>query len=142
MTLHLIKLCVGIDSIEHLQEVQKKRRGRRKYNYHYTRQTPKRGEEILDGGSLYWVIKGWIRVRQPIVALDQVVLEDEGPHCRISLDPALVLVEPASRKAFQGWRYFPSDQAPPDFKAGKGKGKASAMMPTELIAELKQLGIL
>lgn len=142
MSLHLIKLCVGIESVEHLQKVQKQRRGRRKVNYHYTRQTPQRGAEILAGGSLYWVIKGWIRVRQPIVALDQVVLEDEGPHCRISLDPQLVPVEPQPRKAFQGWRYLAADEAPADLRAGGGKAKGGQPMPPELIAELKQLGIL
>ncbi|MCW5731787.1 MAG: DUF1489 domain-containing protein [Alphaproteobacteria bacterium] len=140
MTLNLIKLCVGIDSIEHLQKVQKQRRGRRKVNYHYTRQMPQRGEEIVGRGSIYWVIKGFIRVRQPILALDIVHLEEEGRHCRISLDPALVAVEPTPFRAFQGWRYLEPKDAPPDLKGGGGKARAA--MPPELIAELKQLGLL
>jgi len=76
------------------------------------------------------------------VALDQVVLEDEGPHCRISLDPILVPVEPQPRKAFQGWRYLAADEAPADLRSGGGKAKGGQPMPPELIAELKQLGIL
>lgn len=140
MALHLLKVCVGIDSIEHLAEVQKQRRGRRKVIWHYTRQLPQRAEEILAGGSIYWIIKGFVRVRQRIVGIDEVHLEEEGRYCRLSLDPTLVSTEPQARRPHQGWRYLEAADAPPDLKAGKrSKGET---LPPQLIAELKELGLL
>lgn len=140
MALHLLKVCVGIDSIDHLARVQKQRRGRRKTNWHHTRQMPSRAEEILAGGSIYWIIKGFVRVRQRIVGIDEVHLEEEGRYCRLSLDPVLVPTEPQSRRPHQGWRYLEPADAPADLKAGKrGEGQA---LPAQLIAELKELGLL
>jgi len=72
--LHLIKLCVGVDSLEELAGWQKKRlaekkkKGQKPELIHVTRQTPKRAAELLDGGSLYWVIKGQIAARQRLIA--------------------------------------------------------------------------
>lgn len=138
--LHIIKLCVGVDSIEHLAELQKaRRRKNQKYSYHYTRMMPGRAGEILAGGSMYWVIRGLIRVRQRIMALDTVHLEDRGRHCRISLHPDLIPVEPTPRKPHQGWRYFPATDVPIDLKRRKN---GQPVMPPEMIAELKQLGLL
>lgn len=141
MALHLLKVCVGIESIEHLTQVQKERRGRRKVNYHFTRQMPQRAEEIVGSGSLYWIIKGLVRVRQPIVAIDSVVLEEDGRYCRLSLAPALVATDPQPRRPHQGWRYLTPEDAPADL--GKGpQGKGGEAMPPELLAELRSLGLL
>ncbi|HYM32542.1 MAG TPA: DUF1489 domain-containing protein [Candidatus Cybelea sp.] len=140
MTLHLLKLCVGIDSIEELARWQKKKRRKSAVgSYHYTRNFPKRDEEILDGGSMYWVIKGFVRVRQRIIALDTVHLQEEGRYCRITLHKKLVPTVPQPRKPHQGWRYLEPADAPPDLDP---KGKGERAMPAELLAELKMLGLL
>jgi len=141
MPLHLLKVCVGIESIEHLTRVQKERRGRRRVNHHFTRQMPQRAGEIVGSGSLYWIIKGLVRVRQAIVAIDSVVLEEDGRYCRLSLDPQLVPTDPQPRRPHQGWRYLSPEDAPADL--GKGpKRKGGEAMPPELLAELRSLGLL
>ena len=144
MTLHLIKLCVGADSIEDLADWQKKRAAERKKNggpkdiMHITRMTPKRGDELLAGGSIYWVIKGQIAVRQKLVALKPVVREGV-PHCALVLDKKLVPTVRRTHRAFQGWRYLADHEAPPDLGAGAGE---IAEMPEELRRELRELGLL
>src|SRR5665213_3625118 len=107
VALHLIKLCVGADSVADLAAWQKQRLAERKRAggpaeiRHVTRQTPKRAEDLLDGGSLYWVVKGQIAVRQRILALKPVT-EDGVPHCAIVLDKDLVPTVRRGHRAFQG----------------------------------------
>jgi hypothetical protein len=141
VTLHLIKLCVGADTIQDLADWQKKRRAERKKKsgdgdtLHITRMTPKRGDELLKGGSLYWVIKGQIAVRQKLLALKPVVREGV-PHCALVLDEKLVPTVRRTHRAFQGWRYFDSKDVPRDLKAG------DKSIPEKLRAELTDLGLL
>ena len=141
MTLHLIKLCVGADSIEDLANWQKKRAAERKKKggkgeiMHVTRMTPKRSDELLDGGSLYWVIKGQIAVRQRLLALKPVTREGV-PHCAFVLDKKLVPTVRRAHRAFQGWRYFDPKDAPRDLKA------TDKSIPDALRAELTELGLL
>jgi len=141
VTLHLIKLCVGADSIEDLAEWQKKRAAERKKKggtgevLHITRMTPKRADELLKGGSLYWVIKGQIAVRQKLLALKPVVREGV-PHCALVLDIKLVPTARRTHRAFQGWRYFDGSDAPRDLKA------ADKSIPDRLRTELTDLGLL
>lgn len=145
MTVHLVKLCVGCDSIEDLEAWQKKRLAdqRRKgvkkpVLRHVTRNTPKRAAEIVDGGSIYWVIKGVIRVRQRIVDTKAVVLDGE-PHCALILDRKLVRVVPRGMRAFQGWRYLEASAAPADL----GERKDGLVdMPPQMIDALRELGLL
>lgn len=140
MPLHLLKLCVGIDSIEELAHWQaKKRRKGAKGSYHFTRNFPKRADEILGGGSIYWVIKGFVRVRQRIIAIDSVQREEEGRFCRLTLHKDLRPTVPQPRKPHQGWRYLEPAEAPLDLNP---RGKGEAAMPPELLAELKSLGLL
>ncbi len=140
MSLHLIKVCVGIESIAHLAEVQKgRRKGGRDAVVHYTRHMPKRAEELLDGGSMYWIVKGLIAVRQRLVGFATEHFEEEGAYCAIRLDRKLVPVEPRPRRPHQGWRYFPGDEAPGDLVAGKGD---AGKMPATMLSELKQLGLI
>lgn len=145
MTLHLIKLCVGADSITHLRDWQAERLERRRkageepFLAHRTRQMPRRRDRILDGGSLYWVIKGVIQVRQRIVDLRSVKCEDGITRCDIALDPTLVATRTRRRRAFQGWRYFEPADAPPDLGVA---GSGEEDMPAELRAELIELGLL
>ena len=142
MTLHLIKLCVGAESIADLAEWQAERRaerakrGERAENFHVTRQTPKRAAELLDGGSLYWVIKGQIAVRQRLLELRQIVREGE-PRCALILDSELVPVLRRHHRPFQGWRYLKPEDAPRDLRRGE-----AAEMPEELRAELVALGLI
>ena len=143
MTLHLIKLCVGCDSIEDLAQWQKKRladlkkKGRKPELIHVTRMTPKRSEELLDGGSLYWVIKGQIAVRQRLLEL-RPVTKNGVPHCGLVYDRELVYLIPRICRPFQGWRYLAAKDAPPDARSVKG-GKH---LPPQLRAELAALGLL
>jgi hypothetical protein len=141
--LHLIKLCVGVDSLEELAGRQKKRlaekkkKGQKPELVHITRQTPKRAAELLDGGSLYWVIKGQIAARQRLVEL-RAVTRNGVPHCGLVYDRKLVPVMRRSRAAFQGWRYFEPKDAPADVCGLKGaKG-----LPEALQQELAALGLL
>jgi hypothetical protein len=147
MGLHLIKLCVGAESIEDLAAWQARRlRERRKAGerkprlWHRTLQMPKRRAELLEGGSLYWVIKGIVQVRQPLVDITQGTKDDGTPCCLLILDRALVPVAPVPRRAFQGWRYLDAAEAPPDLKPGSRRGVAG--MPAKLRQELAALGLL
>ena len=135
MALHLIKLCVGVDSVDELRDwrTEQKRLGRPPVVH--TRQSPKRCDEVGDGGSLYWVIKGVVRCRQSILGIE--TLEDGlRTRCEILLDDALVLTEPLPRRAFQGWRYLDSSEAPADLDPSIG-----AELPSDMAAELRALGV-
>jgi hypothetical protein len=145
MTLHLVKLCVGAASIEDLAVWQRKRLTEQKKSrekprlFHTTFQTPKRQAQLLDGGSLYWVIKGVIQVRQRIVGFDEGHKADGSRCCLILLDAALVPVRPLSRRAFQGWRYFDPADAPPDLNRGDRKLSG---LPPKMRRDLADLGLL
>ncbi len=146
MTLHLIKLCVGCDSIADLRRWQKqriaaaKRRGRRYAPRHWTRMMPKRRDEILDGGSLYWVIQGYVAVRQRIVGLDRRIDKDGRAYCRISFAKTLIPVAPRKHRPFQGWRYLAAKEAPPDLAAGQRSSEK--LPPARMLAELSELGLI
>ncbi|MCP1199317.1 DUF1489 family protein [Notoacmeibacter sp. MSK16QG-6] len=141
MALHLIKLCVGVDSIADLQRSVDRRIGKgaggpELEQIHSTRMMPKRADEILDGGSLYWVIKGSVQVRQRILELRPLSGADGLKRCGIVLEPVLHPVRPVPRRVFQGWRYLPADDAPPDLSAD-----AAEDVPPELMAQLVSLGL-
>ncbi len=146
MTLHLLKLCVGSDDVAALrawqgeEAAEARRRGERYVPSHWTRMMPKRRDEILDGGSLYWVMSGMIAVRQRIVGLEPEVDENGRPFCRILFARRLVLVEPRPHRPFQGWRYLEAVDAPPDLTAVAGPGTRSP--PARMLAELRALGLL
>jgi hypothetical protein len=150
MTLHLVKLCVGAASIDDLETWQTsrleiaRRLGLPARIEHTTFQTPKRQAELLDGGSLYWVIKGAIAVRQRIVGFDAGVKEDGSACCLILLDRELVPVRPVRRRPFQGWRYLDGADAPADIPGGRSGAAASDIsdMSATLRRELAELGLL
>jgi len=145
VTLHIIKLCVGIDSVDELAKWQKHRLAQlRKRNpkarlRHVTRMTPKREDDVLDGGSLYWVIKGYVRVRQRIVGLRATHNQAGEPACAIELDRKLVKTQLAAWRPFQGWRYLGPEAAPPDLPP---RAKGDDELPAKLAAELRDLGLL
>jgi hypothetical protein len=145
MTLHLIKLSVGTDSVQDLQDWinrklrDKRRRGRRPERIHTTRMFPKRAEELLDGGSIYWVIRGEILCRERILDIRSVIDRDGISRCQLVLDPKCILVQPRPYRAFQGWRYLEAKEAPPDLdRAAPG----ARNMPESLRRELRELGLL
>ena len=143
MTVHLIKLCVGCDSIADLAEwidwkLGEMRKTRQKpEQFHVTRMVPKRQDELLDGGSLYWVIKGQIAARQKLLEFRDVK-KNGVPHCGLVYDKVLVPVVARPRRAFQGWRYLPADEAPPDLARTRG----AKDLPEALQRELAALGLL
>jgi len=127
MTVHLIKLCVGVDNVAELHAWQTERldslRRQRKTpeHCHRTMQTPRRRDEVLNGGSLYWVIRGVILVRQRV------------------LDPGLIATRPQARRAFQGWRYLDAADAPQDLRALDAR---HADMPSGMREELRELRLI
>jgi hypothetical protein len=138
MALHLLKLCVGVESIDDLKQWLRDVRQGRDTLDHTTRMFPKRRDEILSGGSLYWVIKGMILCRQPIADLVAVRGKDGIMRCRIDFKAKIIPVRPAPRRAFQGWRYLEDRDAPPDLS-----GTQSATgMPPAMRRELAELGLL
>lgn len=145
MPLHMVKMAVGIDSLDHLAAVQKQRRATLKAErgkpilIHKTRTYPKRAEEILAGGSMFWIVKGFVRVRQRILGLERTKDAEGKPRCEIRLDPKLVRTVPMAHKPMQGWRYLEDRDAPKDLT---GRGDATADMPPEMLAELRKLGLL
>lgn len=114
MTLHIVKLCVGVGSIEDLADRQKQRLSKGDPLFHRTRMSPRRRDELVGGGSIYWVIKGQICVRQRLADIRETKADDGLSYCEFVLDKDLINVRPTPRRAFQGWRYLNADDAPPD----------------------------
>lgn len=142
MTLHLIKLCVGCDSVEDLAEWidwrlnDLKRQRKKPEHVHVTRMVPKRIAELLDGGSLYWVIKGSVQARQRLTAIEPFTDADGIGRCRLVLEPKVVATDWQPKRAFQGWRYYEAKDVPPDLREGQGSD-----LPPKLRAELAELGL-
>ncbi|MBX6370033.1 MAG: DUF1489 domain-containing protein [Rhodospirillales bacterium] len=139
MALHLIKLCVGIDDLEELEALRAKRRKTEKRLFVHTRNTPKRREELLDGGSLFWVIRSQIRARQRILGITSDVDEEGRPHCLIELDWKVIPTEVVPWKPFQGWRYLEAKDAPPDRFFGLAEDDD---LPPAMARELRELGLI
>ncbi len=135
MTLHMIKLCVGCDTVEELLDWRKEHSGQAPEWRLRTRQTPKRAGELIDGGSLYRVFKGLILCRQDILKVETVG-EGVQARCEIVLGAEVVQVTPAPRRAFQGWRYLTTEDAPPDLSSD---GDMLAVPPA-LVARLREIG--
>ena len=144
MSVHLIKLCVGAESIDDLEEwiaervAERRKRGERLLSLHVTRMTPKRGGELLDGGSLYWVIRGQLAARQKLEDIESFAGADGIGRCRLWMEPRVTPVLPRPYRPFQGWRYLDAADAPPDLRGGD----EVAAMPEALRRELSSLGLL
>jgi hypothetical protein len=146
MTVHLVKLCVGVDTMQELKVWQTERLKRLKRARktppelcHRTLQAPRRRDEVLDGGSLYWVIKGIILVRQRVLDLRPDVKDDGTACCGIVLDPELVATRAQARRAFQGWRYLSVTDAPSDLRAVEDD---DGEMPRAMRADLRELRLI
>lgn len=142
MTLHLIKLCVGAASIDNLAAwierrlVDKRAAGLPVEHFHTTRMVPRRVDDLLDGGSLYWVIKRNVQVRQKLLEVRPFTDNEGIGRCRLVLEPKLVPTEWQPKRAFQGWRYFEPEDVPRDLK-----GSRRNQLPPALAAELAGLGL-
>ena len=145
MALHLIKLCVGADSIRDLQDwikerlAEKRRKKQAPEHIHTTRMMPTRAGELLDGGSLYWVIRGEITCRQALADIREYKDKEGVRRCQLVLSPKVVPVVPRPRGPFQGWRYLNGKDAPADLTRG---AKGLAKLPEEMRRELRELGLL
>jgi hypothetical protein len=143
MALHLLKLCVGCDSIQDLEAwIAEKRRmtgGSLAEHIHTTRMVPKRGKALLDGGSLYWVIKGQLACRQRLLDVRPFTDAEGIGRCRLVLEPIVLPVRPRPYRPFQGWRYLEPDDAPPDLG---GEGAEVGLLPEGMRRELVALGLL
>jgi hypothetical protein len=135
MTLSLVKLCVGCDTVDELLAWWQAEIGEDQPWKMRTRQTPKRAAELIDGGSLYRVYKGFILSRQTIWAVETV---GAGPaaRCEVTLDPNVILTVPTPRRAFQGWRYLEGKDAPADL----GPVGGTLEVPMELARQLREIG--
>ena len=127
--LHLIKLCVGVSDVEWLE--------RRAQNGQplvvHTRMTPKRAAEVEDGGSLFWVVKGVVGCRQPVMDI-RTIGEGKTSRCEITLEPRVIRTAPLVRRPFQGWRYFDKD-VPADLET-----VGETDLPDEFVRELRTIG--
>jgi hypothetical protein len=138
--INILKLCVGADSIDDLTDWQHSQRARWPEGraVHVTRMWPKREAEVLDGGSLYWVIKGVILCRQHILGLEQVLGTDGITRCALVLDAEVIRTEAAPRRPFQGWRYLDPVESPRDLMKGREREEA---LPPALAQALAEIGL-
>ena len=139
--LNIVKLSVGSENIAMLKEWQQARRDQLKikYSLHITRMWPKREKELLDGGSIYWVIKGAIQLRQQLIGFDEIIGADGIRRCGFKLDPELIPTTKALRRPFQGWRYLKSEDSPSDLSTNR---EADDDLPEEMQQTLARLGVL
>ncbi|MBC7477633.1 MAG: DUF1489 domain-containing protein [Pseudorhodobacter sp.] len=140
MSLNILKLCVGCESVDdligwHRSHPSAFATGER---LHVTRMWPKRQDEVLDGGSLYWVIKGVILCRQTILRLDEMTGADGIRRCGLVLDPQVTRTEAAPRRPFQGWRYLDPTDSPPDLR---GTARDEPTLPPAMAMALAELGV-
>ena len=144
MTGHLLKLAVGVTDIHHLRRLQAGRRHEiagRTVIYGYTRRKPRRVAEVCAGGSIYWVVKGFIQVRQRILDLVDELDEEGRLFCRFHFDPKLVPTESRPHRPMQGWRYLAPSDAPADLDQAVEVGDGDRL-PPEMLRELKSLGVI
>lgn len=143
--LHLVKLCVGADEVADLGAWQKARSAERRAEgldprpRHVTRMPPRRADELLAGGSLFWVFRGVIRARQRLLAIDPIICDDGLTRYELVLDAKLTPTEPVSRRPFQGWRYLSPADAPADLDLGMAKKAAG--LPLALREAVAEYGV-
>ena len=136
-SLNIVKLCVGCDSPTELEAWQNQR-WQGLAPQHVTRMWPKREAELLDGGSIYWVFKGVMMARQRLTGLEERIGENGIRRCALILDPPLIRVIATPRRPFQGWRYLPGSEAPPDLPAGR---EADDALPASIAQALAEMGL-
>ena len=144
MTIHLLRMAVRVESVAKLKQLQAERlvqsaAENKSELYTYTRNIPKRMDELIDDGSIYWVIKKYIKVRQRILGIERHTNEEGRAYCAIQIDPELKQVIARRQKAFQGWRYLKPEDIPVDLHPSQSK---VANLPSALADELRELGLI
>jgi hypothetical protein len=134
--LHLLKLAVGINDIDQLRQIREARAAERGGNWVYTRNHPRRAQEVLAGGSIYWVIRGQIRVRQRVIGFRGERDDNGRGYCLIDVDAKLVATLSRTWRPFQGWRYLSPADAPPD------RSTPAQLPSNQMLAELRALGLI
>lgn len=147
MTIHLLRTAAGINDLDELHAIQTHFRTRVDHVggpvvVITTRRAPTRADEMLDGGSVYWIIRGSIQARQTIRDITTVLDPDGQSVCQILIDPAIMLVSPVPQPAIQGWRYLDPARAPRDTLAYRAGVEQGDTMPEHMARELKALGLL
>jgi hypothetical protein len=140
--LHILKLAVGVRDVTHLREIQARRAVAEPPLRHQTRMMPKRAAEVTSGGSLYWVVTGFVQVRQRIVEIREDRWDDGTECAGLVLDPELVPVAARPVKPFQGWRYLSAEAAPADVAEGSAAAEGLDALPARMREELRALGLL
>ena len=144
MTIHLLRMAVRVESVSNLKQLQAERlvqsaAENKSGLYTYTRNIPKRMDELIHDGSIYWVIKKYIKVRQRILGIERHTNEEGKAYCAIQIDPELKQVVARRQKAFQGWRYLKPEDIPVDLRPSQSK---VANLPSALADELRELGLI
>ena len=144
MTIHLLRMAVRVESVAKLKQLQAERlvqsaAENKSELYTYTRNIPKRMDELIDDGSIYWVIKKYIKVRQRILGIERHTNEEGRAYCAIQIDPELKQVVARRQKAFQGWRYLKPEDIPIDLHSPHSK---VTNLPSSLADELRELGLI
>ena len=137
--LHLIKLSVGPKDVAALAAIQQDRLRTDPPLRAWTRMFPKRIDELTDGGSIYWVVAGFVRVRQRILEIREEDWDDGTRCAALVLDPVLVPVEARPAKPFQGWRYLKPEEAPPDVAQERPVAQGLDLLPPKLRRDLAEL---
>ena len=138
--LHLVKMAVGAADVEELRRFRAQRHAERGASWVYTRNHPRRAEAVLDGGSLYWVVKGQIRARQRVTGFESKRDDNGRAYCLIITDPEFIVTLPRAFRPFQGWRYLLPSDVPKDAPGGPD-GDFPAM-PDHMLSELRELGLI
>ncbi|MEM9577473.1 MAG: DUF1489 domain-containing protein [Pseudomonadota bacterium] len=140
-SVHLVKLSVGTETVDDLAAWQATKRAQASDGLprHVTRMWPRREAEVLNGGSIYWVIKGVIQCRQRIDRLNEYIGQDGIRRCAIVLDPEIIRTQSSLKRPFQGWRYLDVADAPPDLPKGRSSEEP---LPVELNRALAEIGVL
>ena len=137
MTMHMVKLCVGAESMDDMIAWQARQMRTLPYPVHHTRAYPKQAEALLNGGSIYWVVRRAIRFRQRIIDICKVEGEDGRAMCQLHFDPDLIQTYAQPKRPFQGWRYLKPNDAPRDLRSGE----RACDIPPDLDTALKAAGV-
>ena len=137
---HLMKLAVGVPSLDEFESRIEMRRLSGNRMQVWTRSFPKRADEVVGTGSLFWVVAGLLSARQTIVAIEEDTYDDGSRCARIEVEPVLIRISPLRMRPFQGWRYLQPEAAPTDLD--RGGMNAAATLPPALARDLRELCLL
>ena len=138
MSYHLKKIAVGIASIDRLKIRQRMIFETYGKIIHSTRNMPKQKADLIKTGSIFWIIKRYVLVRQKIVSIVPVIRDDGSKGCEIELDKNLIKVIPTKMKPFQGWRYYLENDIPKDLNLYDHEDEE---IPEQIRLELIELGL-